>query len=659
MRVRNALLSAFGLLAVAAIAACGGANPSTNYPTAPISSATASSNGTTVTIPQASGLAVGSASIAGSGTFKVSQSVSGPSSASALISTRMAKVRAESSPSGNIVIAYLTVTASTNVTMTSATFNVASTSALPSGTFYLAFWNGSQWVTVGNAAKVSSSGVITVSSGTLNPPVTLSAGSSYYFAVYTGAILTTPSPEPSPPVASPNPVSMDLLTTTTVYVATNPGLTVTATSSNTSIATVTASATAAPDGEAPFTVAGVGAGTAKLTFTDPINQTTTDQVTVLNQLPTPVPSPASFVIYTNDSTTIQVNTAANLTITATSSNTAVATVTSSAQANSEGIATFTVNGISSGAATLTFSDQYSDTDTATVDVSPIQNGTFTSSTGSGTLGAWTPCSYARTSLSGPVDPSPAPEASGDQAPPATTPPYGSPGNAVAVVTPPANFNPSITATMPPVLGNNVVLTGGTPAPTADGVASSLNEGAVGVCQTITLDSTNEYLSFWVYEAGLYGPFYDADQEADILNSSGTALYSSGTSSILFAELNCFGDPGVLTESSYTSSKCIPSTLGGTASTFYYQGGYWTQRGPYNITDYGVSVGSSFTIFLGVWDWETKAGPTSYGNVMFAGDVEMTDSPTFPTNAPYTKTRKLTIALPTRRIPSGLVTRKRP
>jgi hypothetical protein len=262
-------------------------------------------------------------------------------------------------------------------------------------------------------------------------------------------------------------------------------------------------------------------------------------------------------------------------------------------------------------------------------------------------------------LTAAVNPSPPPEATGSQNPPASTVAQSSAmlANDTAVVTPPPNLNPSAGATIPPAIGtNNVALAGGTPAPAGDGVASSLNIGAAGICQTITLDSTNEYLTFWVYEAGLYGPFYDADQEADILNSSGTALYSS--SSILFAEQNCLGDPGVMSETSYTASKCIPASLGGTATSFYYQGGFWTQRGPYNISSF-VSPGSAFTLFLGVWDWETKVGPTSYGNVMFIANVQMTNSSTFPASAPYNRDRGVTLALPKGRAQAALAAKAHP
>jgi hypothetical protein len=657
MTNRNYIVGGFAALALIAVAACGSqGSPGTPYPAvAGVGAGAVATNGVTLTMPQSSGLGVGSADVSGTGSVSLTQSVANPSAVPVLeFKQRSVTGGARPDASSNTPVAYITVTASSAATISQVILNVAPTAPLPSGTYYLAFWNGSQWVTTGSAARVSSAGIITAVSGIFTPPISLAADASLYFVVYTGGVFVTPTPEPAAPVASPNPVTMSLLTTTTVYVATNAGLAVTASSSNTSIATVAASATAAPNGEAPFLVTAQGAGTTTLTFTDPIGQKTTDIVTVNDTLPSPVPSPQNFVIAAGDSTTISVSTVANLTITASSSNTAIATVTSSAQANSLGTATFTVTGVSSGLATITFSDTYGDEDTATVDVSPVKNGTFTAANGTGTLGAWTPCSYLRSTLTAAVNPSPPPEATGNQAPVSPQPggtanatfAITSPANEVAVVTPPPNYNPTILSgaapSVPSVIGNNVVVTGGSPAPS--GVASSLTEGIGGICQTITLDSTNENLSFWVYEAGLYGPFYDADQEADILNSSGTALYSGTPSSILFAELNCFGYPGVLTESSYTSSKCIPAADGGTATSFYYQGGYWVQRGPYNISSY-VPVGSSFTLFLGVWDWATKTYPNSYGNVMFVANVQMTNATTFPSSAPYDRRRSLTIALP--------------
>ncbi len=547
MTNRNCILGGFAALALMAVAACGsGGSPGTPYPpVAGIGAGALATTGATLTMPQTTGLGVGSADVTGTGTVSLAQSVTNPSAVPVLqFKTRSLSGGARSDASSNTPVAYITVTASSASTVSQVILNISPTTPLVSGSYYLAFWNGSQWVTTGSAARVSSAGIITAVSGIFNPPISLAAGSSLYFVVYTGQVFVTPTPEPSAPIASPNPVSMSLLTTTTVYVSTNAGLTVTGSSSNTGVATVAASATAAPNGEAPFLVTAQGAGTTTLTFTDPIGQKTTDVVTVNDTLPSPVPSPANFVISAGDSTAIQVSTVVNLTITATSSNTGVATVTSSASANSNGQATFTVTGVASGVATITFSDTYGDQDTATVDVSPVKNGTFTASNGTGTLGAWTPCSYLRNTLTAAVNPSPPPEATGNQAPVSPQPggtasatfAITNPANEVAVVTPPPNYNPTILSgaapSVPSVIGGNVVLTGGSPAPS--GVASSLTEGIGGVCQTITLDSTNENLSFWVYEAGLYGPFYDADQEADILNSAGTALYSGTSSSILFA-----------------------------------------------------------------------------------------------------------------------------
>lgn len=657
-KVRNHVLGGLAALTLIVVAACGGqGSPGTPYPAVPGVGATSLPSGSsaTVTIAQTTGLGVGTASVTGTGTVTVSQSVSNPSGVPALQLKHRSLSGGNAQPdqSSTTPVAYVTVTASIASTISEVVLNVAPTSTLPSGTYYLAFWNGTQWVTTGSAAKVSSNDIITVASSAFSPPISLATGASFYLAVYTGPIFTTPTPEPAAPVAAPNPLSISLLSPiATVEVTTNAGLEITATSSNTSTATVTASATAAPNGEAPFTVTAQAAGTTTLTFTDPIGQTTQDIVTVNNNVPSPVPAPTNFVISAGDSTTITVTTADNFVITATSSNTAAATITASATANSNGDATFTLTGVASGVATLTFTDKYGDTDTTSVDVSPIEDGTFANGFNNpSSTQVWTPCSYTRTSLSSAINASPAPySGNSSQAPPASTTPVpaASVDNLTGVVTPPPNLNPN-NLTVPTPNASNVALVGGSPAP-AGAEMSSVTGGAVGICQTWTLDSTNEYLTFWVYETAEVYNFYDGDQEAAILGSANGSLYNTitPTDSYLFAEENCLVDPGVIGLSSVASTNdCYPASLGGSPAVAKYQGGYWVQKGPYNLSSY-ASVGDPLTLYFGVWYYETKVPEETYGMAMFIANVQVTNSSTFPSSAPYNKKRGITLALPTQR-----------
>ena len=169
------------------------------------------------------------------------------------------------------------------------------------------------------------------------------------------------------------------------------------------------------------------------------------------------------------------------------------------------------------------------------------------------------------------------------------------------------------ATAPP-LGSYVALAGD---------MASEATGAAGICQQIEPDATNHYLSFWAYEGGIEYSFKSADQEADILDSTGSTIQTT-----LFSELNCFYDPTAIGAGSYTGSGCRPASLGGTSAYTDWQGGYWVQRGPYDLSAY---EGQTVTLFLGVWDYFSNAGPTSYGNGMYVGNVQLTSTNVFPSS----------------------------
>jgi len=243
----------------------------------------------------------------------------------------------------------------------------------------------------------------------------------------------------------------------------------------------------------------------------------------------------------------------------------------------------------------------------------ISNGNFANG-----LTGWTPCSYARTGFSAPTNASPAPEATPTQNPESFSALGSSTLSALAVATsPPADLNPNESGSAPSVLGSDVALVGDPESETT---------GTAGICQTFTVDSTFKYLSFWVWEGGSEYSFKYGDQEADILDSTGTTLEQT-----LFSELNCFWDPGVVGDTGYTDSGCIPSADGSTSSYTDWQGGYWVERGPYDFSSY---VGQTVTLFLGVWDLSTHAGPTTYGNEMYVGNVQFSSTDSFPSSFPY-------------------------
>jgi hypothetical protein len=266
--------------------------------------------------------------------------------------------------------------------------------------------------------------------------------------------------------------------------------------------------------------------------------------------------------------------------------------------------------------------------TATPTTMPgIVNGNFAS----GSLSpGWYACSFTHTSFSAPVNASPGPEASPSQTssptPPLATTSLATYGN--IVVTPPPNLNPNATASLP------AVLTGGHVAMAGDD--NSENTGSSGICQTVTVSAANPYLSFWTYEGGAEYSFKYADQEADVLDSTGTTVKQT-----LFAELNCFWDPGTIGATGYLGSGCIPSTYGGTSKYADWQGGYWVARGPFDLSAY---AGQTVTIFIGVWDYYTDNSPypDTYGNEIFVGNVQLTNSSTFP---PSAKRRALHVIRP--------------
>jgi len=278
-----------------------------------------------------------------------------------------------------------------------------------------------------------------------------------------------------------------------------------------------------------------------------------------------------------------------------------------------------------------------------VTVSAITNGAFTNG-----LSGWTDCSYAHKELAAPVNPaSPLPASAASQGSTTYTPVPAGSLPPVTVVTPPANDNPgppaadniTVGATTPPQLGNAVAFTG-----TVNAGLVPHPSGAFGMCQSIAVPAAAPYLSFWVFEGGAGYQFSDFDQEAVVLQGSTIGA-------TLFAEQDCYLHPGIPSSGSstagglyggagvFTSSGCWPAAYGGDTSGPYYdwvQGGFWQQRGPYDLSAY---AGQTITLFLGNWSFYHETA-TYYAQFMFVGDVQLIPSSTLPTTTPLARGRSL-------------------
>jgi hypothetical protein len=713
--MRNFLLGAFGVLALAAIAACGGGSPSTNYP-APLVGGGSTTSGISIALPAASGLAIGSVTVAGSGSVSAQQSISNPSGVSVLALKQRNIV-----PAGQTAVAYVTITATNAVSISGVTVAVAPSPPVTGGSYSLAYWNGSQWVSYLNAAGTgpitatpAPGGVITVSSGSISPAITLAQGASLYLAVYSGGgTFSTPTPKPAAPQVTPSSLTLSEGTQGTLTVTSGGNITITASSSNTAIATVTSSATTGSGvtSTAKFTVTAQtgpsSIGTATITFTDPLGQTTTATVNVNNTAPTPLPAPTSATVGLGDVVPIVVSAHVSTQITITSSSTAVAEVntansssgasgsitvtTGAAGTPSAGQATFYVYGVAGGTATISMADTYGNTGTLPITVSAIKNGNFTQ----GATG-WTPCTYAHTAQTTGTNATQIIESGtpsyatvqvaqigataspvGTTAPAATSTPLSS---LVVPTSPPNNDNPGYPSagsvevqlaglasgapttytidtpgTPPPLLGTSVMLLGNLNASTNPNPS-----GTFGMCQTITVPASAPYLSMYVLEGGEYYKSNENDQEVAVFPTSTltNGYIATGTPTYLFLEWNCYLDPSIGWGTGESASNSCLST-DTTAGSNWYLGGTWQPRGPYNLSSY---AGEQVTLFVGIWAYYANYGASDakYNEFMYVGNVQMTSSGTsVPSSGPLSRTRPIIYALPTTRGASVQTIRRTP
>jgi hypothetical protein len=674
---RKLLLGALVATGLIAVAACGGANPGVQYPS-PIgvtSTSIPSGSSATLTMPQTSGLAVGTATVTGSGSVTATQSASNPSPVPAVqLKARSASTMSATtaSTSATDAVDYITLTATTAATVSRFSASVSPTSTIPAGTYYLAYWNGSQWLTVGSAASISG-GIISVNSGSFSTPITLASGTSLYFVVYTGQIFTTPTPEPSAPIALPSTITLAESEQGTITVTSGGNIQITAAvtaSSATNLVTVSPSSSTTSSGvtgTATFTITASPSetGTATVTFTDPLGHTAQTAVTVVANTP-PGSTPTAAVISIGDIAAIQLTSKANTAITVAvspspSSIAALNTTDSSSgtsglitvTTDSSGKATFYVVAQAGGTTTITMTDPYDDVGTLPITVSAIANGGFTNG-----LTSWAPCSYTHTALAAPVSPaSPVPNSPvpAQTAASETPVPLASLSPLVAVTAPPANDNPGY-PNAGTVSANGVAYVSPTTAPAALGsyaafvgtVAASPNpypKGTFGICQTFTVPATTPYLSFWIFEGGSEYSFKYGDEEAAIFPSYSSNV-ASGTPSYLFAEANCYLHPTIASPPGIwggtgtdTDSGCWPQAYGGDTDNYYdwVQGGYWSERGPYDLSSY---AGQTITLFVGNWSYYNDTA-AYYAQFVYVGSVQLGATNTFPVNSVYEKGRTLT------------------
>jgi hypothetical protein len=215
-------LALFLAMIAVGIVACNGSGGVTTS-SAPVAAASAASSGTTIassgSTVQAAGVTgiTSFVTVAGTGAVTAAESVTPPSGMIALQSVaRQTSGTVKPAATANIPLLYITLTATTATTVSGLPAVVASFTTAPTGQLFLAYFSNTAWVTLagpGTVSTTSSGPTVTFAASTLNPALSIPAGSSLVLAVYSGAALATPTPIPSPtstavssPAASPSPV---------------------------------------------------------------------------------------------------------------------------------------------------------------------------------------------------------------------------------------------------------------------------------------------------------------------------------------------------------------------------------------------------------------------------------------------------------------------
>jgi len=150
------------------------------------------------------------------------------------------------------------------------------------------------------------------------------------------------------------------------------------------------------------------------------------------------------------------------------------------------------------------------------------------------------------------------------------------------------------------------------------------KGLTGICQTVTVPTTNPQLTLWIYEAtntnafsninhvGAYwiGAPFSTSYASPTVGGLTAFKAATGWDALLFAQANCYNtNPG--------GSDIAGCAIGQSTAT----GGQWLQKGPYNLA--GVA-GTQITIFLGQYSATTT---TARYSVTYFDDVSLTGTGT--------------------------------
>jgi hypothetical protein len=208
-------LSVFTVVLAIGVASCSGPPGTTVQDPLPHGTGLTTS-GTAVTGTGVSGI-TSTVTIAGSGNVNAAESSTSPNSlpviqSSARASGTTAQSVKPAATTPNTALVYLTLTASATASISGFPASSFTFANAPIGSVYLAYYNGSAWVTIGSAGTVSGS-TVTFGAVTFSPTIPLAAGASMYIAVYSGSVIVAPTPSPSPtatatatasPTASPS-----------------------------------------------------------------------------------------------------------------------------------------------------------------------------------------------------------------------------------------------------------------------------------------------------------------------------------------------------------------------------------------------------------------------------------------------------------------------
>lgn len=318
-------------------------------------------------------------------------------------------------------------------------------------------------------------------------------------------------------------------------------------------------------------------------------------------------APSAFTNQTYDSTT------RTWTVTYDGSSIADQTFTVSENAGNSGIADGSATLTVSPAATPSASPTPTAAPTATPTTNAIVNGDF--ETSSTSIAPWFVC-YVPSQVYSVVDASPEPQSTALPTAGATSAPTAHPSpDDVTIEQSVPEGNAGGTASVHG--GGNAVLIGRNAQP--------LGRGTSGVCQTVTVPSSNPELTFWLYEGGdTYNTSHQIHLGMVFANSATFSPISSFTplaggtayttadlpDIILFAQDNC-----------YNSHPGASGDLGGCAvtATSTALGGQWYEKGPYDLSGY---AGQQVTLFLGKWG---GASTSTLYDYVFYDDVVLSGS----------------------------------